>query len=254
MTSDMTSDKLQENILSTYFTLRMGIVVLSVALPLILYFGGKLVGIDLLNSMSAYYGDHGGLLRNWLVGILWVVGSFLYLYKGFSTLENILLNLAGAFAVGVGMVPCNCWKDAVGPNSQLHAFVAVSFFLSMAAVCLLCAGDTISLLPDQKTRDAFKRRYRVIGILLVASPATALLVSYVLRQFDNYKFFVEASGVWMFAAYWLVKSREFSITSAEQRAVHGQLENRKGRGLVPAASGGAVSPAYQRDVAGVPVR
>jgi len=250
----ITSDKLQENVLSTYFTLRMGIVVLSVALPLILYFGGRLGGVDLLNSMSAYYGDHNGLMRNWLVGILWVVGSFLYLYKGFSTLENILLNLAGAFAVGVAMVPCNCWSDVEGPNSKLHAFVAVSFFLSMAAVCLLCASDTISLLPDQKTRDAFKRRYRVIGILLVASPATAVLVSYVLRQFDNYKFFVEAFGVWMFAAYWLVKSREFSITSAEKRAVHGQLENRRGRGIVPAPSGGAVSPAYQRDTAGVPVR
>jgi len=251
----MTSDKLQENILSTYFTLRMGIVVLSIALPLILYFGGKLGSIDLLNSMSAYYGDHDGLMRNWLVGILWVVGSFLYLYKGFSTLENILLNLAGGFAVGVAMVPCNCWSDAVGANSKLHAFVAVSFFLSMAAVCLLCAGDTISLLPDQKTRDAFKRRYRVIGILLVASPATAVLVSYVLRQFDNYKFFVEAFGVWMFAAYWLVKSREFSITSAEKRAVRGQLENRRGRGVVPSPSGGTVSPVSPRgDVVGVPIR
>jgi hypothetical protein len=158
----------------------------------------------------------------------------MYLYKGFSTLENILLNLAGAFAVGVAMVPCNCCSDVDGPSSRLHAFVAVLFFLSMAAVCLLCAGDTISFLPDQKTRDAFKRRYHVIGILLVASPATAVLVSYVLRQFENYKFFVEAFGVWMFASYWLVKSREFSITSAEKRAVRGQLEKRRGRGVEPA--------------------
>jgi hypothetical protein len=250
----MTSDKLQQNILSTYFTLRMGIAVLSVALPLILYFGGKLGGIDLLNSMSAYYGGHDGLMRNWLVGILWAVGSFLYLYKGYSTLENILLNLAGGFAVGVAMVPCNCWSEPSTPTSKPHAFVAVSFFLSMAAVCLFCAADTISLLPDQKTRDAFKRRYRIIGATLVLSPLLALLVSYVLRQFDNYKFFVEAFGVWMFAAYWLVKSWEFSITSAEKRAVHGQLENRKGRGVVPAPAGGIVGPAYQDDAVGVPTR
>ena len=52
----MTSDKLQENILSTYFTLRLGIVILSVALPPVLYFGGQLGGVGLLNSMSAYYG------------------------------------------------------------------------------------------------------------------------------------------------------------------------------------------------------
>jgi hypothetical protein len=248
----MTPDKLQKNILSTYFTLRMGIAVLSVALPLILYFGGKFGGVDLLNSMSAYYGAHNGLMRNWLVGILWAVGSFLYLYKGYSTLENVLLNLAGAFAVGVAMVPCNCWMEPPSPSSKLHAFVAVSFFLSMAAVCLFCAGDTITLLPDQKTRDAFKRRYRIIGTMLVVSPAAALLVSYVLLQFDNYKFFVEAFGVWMFAAYWLVKSQEFSITSAEKRAVRGQLEHRKGRGVVPAQ--GTASPTYEDDAVAVPTR
>jgi hypothetical protein len=230
----MTSDKLQKNILSTYFTLRMGIVVLSVALPLILYFGGKLGGINLLNSMSAYYGDDNGLMRNWLVGILWAVGSFLYLYKGYSTPENVLLNLAGVFAVSVAMIPCNCWDGALGDSSTLHAVVAVSFFLSMAAVCLFCAGDTISLLPDQKTRDRFHRGYRLIGTLLVLSPLAAIAVSYVFRQFENYKFFVEAFGVWIFAAYWAVKSRELSITSAEKRAMYGQLENRRGRGVVPA--------------------
>ena len=47
--------------------------------------------------------------------------------------------LAGAFAVGVAMVPCNCWPEAGGATSKLHAFVAVSFFLSMSAVCLFCA-------------------------------------------------------------------------------------------------------------------
>jgi hypothetical protein len=250
----MTSDKLQQNILSTYFTLRMGIVVLSVLLPVILYVGGKVGGIDLLNSMSAYYGGHSGLMRNWLVGILWTVGSFLYLYKGYSTLENILLNFAGSFAVGVAMIPCNCWPEAIGPDNTLHAVVAVAFFLCMACVCLFCAADTISLLPDQKTRDRFKRQYRIIGVLLVASPLSAIAVSYVLRQFDNYKFFVEAFGVWVFAAYWLVKSREFSITSAEKRALHGQLENRRGRGVVPVAAAGAIHPAHDVDAVGVPSR
>jgi hypothetical protein len=229
----MPSHKLQENILSTYFTLRMGIVGLSVAFPLILYFGARWYGdVGLLNSMSAYYGDHGGLMRNWFVGILWAVGWFLYLYKGFSTLENILLNLAGGFAVAVGMRSCNCWDGAVGPGDKVHGFVAVSFFVSMALVCLLCAGDTISLLPDKKTRDAFRRRYRGIGIALLASPLAAVIASYALEQRDNYKFFIEAFGVWMFGYYWFVKSREFRITSAEKLAAHGKLENRKGDGVV----------------------
>lgn len=233
----MTSDKLQQNILSTYFSLRMGMVVLSAALPIVLSVGGKLGGLDLLTSMSAYYGAQDGLMRNWLVGILWAVGAFLYLYKGFSTLENVLLNLAGLFAVAIAMIPCHCWEGALGDSSTRHAIAAISFFVSMAGVCLFCAGDTIGLLPDQKTKDAFHRRYRLIGTLLVLSPLAAVAISYVFRQFENYKFFVEAFGVWTFAAYWLVKSRELSITSAEKRALRGQLENRRGRGVVPTTQG-----------------
>jgi hypothetical protein len=51
----------------------------------------------------------------------------------------------------------------------------------------------------------------------------------------NYKFFVETFGIYMFGLYWLVKSREISITSAEKLAAHGKLQNVKGRGVVRVA-------------------
>ena len=228
----MTSDKLQKNILSTYFTLRLGIVVLSAAFPLILYIGGKRAGVDLLSSMSSYYGDHDGLMRNWFVGILWTLGWFLYLYKGFSNLENIVLNTAGILAVAVAMIPCNCWDESIVEGNKLHAFAAVSFFLCMAFVCFFCAKDTVNLLPDVKIVDQFRRKYRVIGALLAASPVAAVLVSYAFDRHDSAKFFVEAFGVWVFGYYWWVKSREFRITSAEKLATHGKVENVKRVGLV----------------------
>ena len=223
-----TAEDLRKNILSTYFALRLGIVILSVGLPIVLYVGGKFYGIPFAESMSAYYGEHHGEMRNWFVGILWTVGSFLYLYKGFSPLENVLLNLAGGFAVAVAMVPCNCWTGAQGSSSKLHGFVAVSFFVAMAAVCWFCAEDTISLLPTKADQGRFTRRYRVISFVLLASPAAALIVSYVLTQFDSYKFFIEAFAVWTFAFYWWTKSREFRITSAEKKAIEGRLRRRPG--------------------------
>ena len=223
-----TAEELRKNILSTYFTLRLGIVILSVALPLVLYFGGKLHDIPLADSMSAYYGEHQGEMRNWFVGILWTIGSFLYLYKGFSTLENILLNLAGGFAVAVAMVPCNCWTGAQGPGNKLHGFVAVAFFVAMALVCLFCAKDTIPLLPKKADQDAFRRRYHAIGLVLILSPLAAIGVSYVLDRHNSYKFFIEAFAVWTFAFYWWTKSREFKITSAEKKALEGRLQRRGG--------------------------
>src|SRR5262245_26327112 len=120
--AQMTPDQLRKNIFSTYFTLRLGIVVLAGALPIILGVGGRLWGgVDTLaTSMSAYYGEHGGTMRNWLLGILWTVGAFLYLYKGFSTRENILLNIAGGCAVVLAMVPCNCWSGFEGTSNKVH--------------------------------------------------------------------------------------------------------------------------------------
>jgi hypothetical protein len=230
----MKADELQENILRTYFTLRVGIVGLSVSLPLILYVGGSWWGgvPGLANSISAYYGEHNGAMRDWFVGILWTVGWFLYMYKGFSALENVLLNLAGGFAVGIAMIPCNCWDHHLGHANPWHAVIAVSFFVAMGLVCLVCAGDTIKLLPDKQTQRAFTRRYHGIGIILVASPLAGVIVSYALHEHNQVRFFVEAFGVWTFGYYWWTKSREFRITSAEQLAAQGKVENRKGYGLV----------------------
>jgi hypothetical protein len=228
------SDELQKNIVSTYFSLRLGIVVLSFGLPPILYFGGIWSGqIDhLAHSMSAYYGESEGAMRDWFVGILWGVGWFLYAYKGFSALENYLLNIAGICAVLTAMIPCNCWVGAAEARQVLHYVVAVLFFISMAAVCFFCAKDTIRLLPDDATRNSFKRQYHVIGGILAISPLAAIGVSYILHQFESRTFFVEAFGVWTFAYYWFTKSREFRITAAEQLAAQGKVKNQKGVGLV----------------------
>jgi hypothetical protein len=231
----VTSDKLQANVLSTYFTLRLGIVLLSAALPVVLYVGGRWSGVEgLPGSMSAYYGEHDGAMRDWFVGILCAVGAFLYLYKGFSTLENVLLNAAGLAAIGVAMLPCHCWRGATEPGNVLHAVAAVAFFAAMAGVCLFCANETTSLLPTPEQQRAFKRRYRVIGAVLVLSPAAAIAASYALLVGPSYRFFIEVFAVWTFAAYWLTKSAEFRISSAEKKAVEGQLKTVPGVGAAPA--------------------
>jgi hypothetical protein len=106
----------------------------------------------------------------------------------------------------------------------------------MASVAFFCAGDTLNLLPDEAIRKAFRRRYTIISIVLILSPAAAIATSYLLQVFDSRTFFIEAFGVWTFGYYWLTKSREFRITAAEQRAVCGTLEHIPGRGVIPATT------------------
>jgi hypothetical protein len=227
---EMTSRDLRRNMMRTYFTLRVGIVLLSFALPLVLLaysfinFGGLVEG-----SMSAFYG---GVMRDWFVGILWAIGFFLINYKGFSALEDWLLNFAGLFAVLTAMTPCNCWGDAALTKSAAHTMFAVSFFICMAAVCVFCAGDTLTLLPQQSDRDKFARAYKSIAGLLAVSPLAAVATAYFAQARDSRVFFIEWFAVWVFAAYWAVKSAEFKITAAERRALLGGLKNVKGVGVV----------------------
>ena len=230
----MTAEDLRRNMMSTYFTLRLGIVILSVALPLVLL-GYSLVthGRLVESSMSAFYGADGGAMRNWFVGILWAIGFFLILYKGFSTLEDWLLNFAGGFAVLTAMTPCNCWGQDVVDKSRAHATFAILFFACMVGVCLFCARDTLTLLPKKSDQDRFRNTYYTVALFLFTSPLAALAVAYFARAQGSMVFFIEWFAVWVFAVYWAVKSAEFKITAAERRALYGALKNVKGVGVVP---------------------
>jgi len=234
---EMTPEDLRKNILSTYFTLRIGIVILSAALPLGLYAYSWYVDHGLVEtSMSAFYGAHEGTMRNYFVGVLCAVGAFLILYQGFSPLEDWLLNCAGACAVLTAITPCNCWCDAVVAPSTWHKVFAIAFFGSMVSVVWFCAEDTITILPTEALQKKFKRTYRGIALGLAASPIAAVTVSYLLQNYVSHTFYVEWFGVWVFSFYWFTKSAEFRITSAEKRALRGELKNVKGYGLAPAKS------------------
>jgi hypothetical protein len=244
---EMTSEDLRRNILSTYFTLRVGIVVLSAALPVGLCAYSLSVDHGLVEtSMSAFYGAHDGAMRNWFVGVLCAVGAFLILYQGFSPLEDWLLNAAGGCAVLTAMTPCNCWCDALGDHSTWHKVFAFAFFGSMASVVWFCAEDTITLLTPPALQEKFRRTYRGIAFGLAASPIAALVVSYLLQNYVSRTFYIEWFGVWVFAFYWFTKSAEFKITSAEKRALRGELKNVKSYGLAPANSPAGPPPPPQR--------
>jgi Protein of unknown function (DUF998) len=175
--------------------------------------------------MSAYYHAiaDGKSMRDWFVGILFAVAIFLYLYKGYSAAENIALNLAGAFAVGIAIFPMewNC-GDAC-KDFSVHGFCAISFFLCIAFVCIRCASDTLKRIPDEKTKRRYGRLYKIIGLVMIAAPAIAFALTVLLRQYSSRTFIAEAVGIFAFATYWLAKSRELYVTQVERKALHSEL-------------------------------
>ena len=103
----MKPDDLQIHIFATYANLRIGVVAIAILFPFLLWGGWAIHGISLPDSMSAYYHvtENGKSMRNWFVGILFALGIILYLYKGYSIKENLALNFAGVFALGVAISP-----------------------------------------------------------------------------------------------------------------------------------------------------
>jgi len=247
---DMEPDELRKHISATYVSLRMGIAALGVAFPWILGIGGYLwAHLCLQNSMSAYYHAsvfHGRSMRDIFVGVLFTVGVFLYLYKGWGDLENYLLDAAGAFAIGIAIFPMK-WTDCdlrtcgplmpcPGQAFSVHGFCAISFFFCIAMVCFFCAGDTLPLIPDEQLQNTYKARYKVIGFIMIASMVGAYFLNTVIQS-GRWEFWVEFTGITSFGAYWYQKTIELKKSDAERQALRGELKRRKGqieRGLVPA--------------------
>ncbi len=230
---------LRNHVFSTYITLRYGMAVLGFAFPVLLWAVGKLLyGIELQPSMSHYYfapypdnpGETAFPMRVWFVGLLFAIGAGLFLYKGFTNWENVALNLAGGFAWLVALCPMDIdWKADCGLSP--HGTFAILLFFCLAFVSLFCAVATLEYLPPEPGLQAkFRRGYELLGALMLLSPLAAFVLTLVTSESSRFIFVTEALGVWFFAAYWLVKSREMEKSGAEMRALEAKIRPPKKRG------------------------
>ncbi len=224
----MEARRLQAHITATYRALRAGLVALGLALPWVLWIGGRLAGDPLQRSMSAYYFTP---MRDVFVGTLFAVAALLVLYKGYTVIEDRVLDLAGVLLAGVALFhadPPGC--GAAGPPVNPHGVLAVLFFACIAYVGVFRASDTLGLVHDAARAARFRRTDRLLGALMIASPLVAVVLRLALQApgggARSLAFFAEATGTTVFAVYWLVKSREIALTDSERLAAEGRLATR----------------------------
>jgi hypothetical protein len=239
-TTNPSQSSLQEHIVTTYSALRRGIGLLAMALPVILSLGGFIkYGLVPQDSISAYYHAFvptaqtpglfeiagNGVMRNWFVGILWAISVFLILYRGYGWRENNALNVAGMLLIAVAMFPMGWTCGATCPPVSVHGVSAILFFFAIGYVCIFRSGDTLNLVKDPDARASYQRWYRLIGLVMWVFPlVVAAFEFFKLHPFGTRTvFFIEAAGIWTFAAYWLLKSREISLTNADIAVIQGDL-------------------------------
>jgi hypothetical protein len=257
MTDEKAAGQLMSHELGTYHSLRVILATIGLALPIVVtvagwyqcqpsvgFFGG---------SLSAYYHRLAPFeflsARDLFAGGLFAAAVCLFSYKGFSTKENVALNLAAVFAVGVALLPTAHGPSALNVDEArnscivfvgagyhdsslrpiLHGTSAVLFFLCLAYVSIWRSRDTLRLLNEAK-RESYNRRYMLTGALMIASPIAAVVASKVLT--GSHRIFilsVEALGVWAFSVYWWVKTREMGESNVDVRIATGQVK----RAVVP---------------------
>lgn len=223
----------------------MGLAIIALCFPPWLVVGGKVFGpVRWQDSMSAYYhaspasdrdaqksppqvthpGE--GVMRNWFVGLLFALGIILYLYRGFTDLENWALNLAGVMALGVALCPMAWGPESpgltLGPNFSLHGAFAISLFLCIAYVCIFRASDTLPLLHNAAREQHYHRIYQCLGHLMWIFPVIAWVLSSFLG--GHLVFLAEMLGVEIFAIFWWVKSQEIKESDADHKAMSGTVQ------------------------------
>jgi hypothetical protein len=219
----------------TYFSLRVGVALIALVFPFLLWFGGLHAGFSLRGSMSHYYHSTfkysnpdplpceaekdptikvvpaiylAGTMRDYFVGLLFAVGAILYINKGLTTKENIALNIAGLMAISVALNPM-AWDCHNGPLVSRHGVCAFIFFFAIAYVCFFCSKDTAVFYPDKKQPRSYQIWYRILAWVMGLSPVAAYGF-YLISWQRAYPFWAEFCGIYAFSAYWIVKTVEIS--------------------------------------------
>ncbi len=213
-------NRFRQHIRDTYFSTRIGIAIIGILFPLILWLVGLMLDVELQSSISDYYHTP---MRDVFVGILFAIGASLYLYKGYSTVEDFVLDAAGILAVCVALLPTSCPMDEQCDTFTApfwHGVSAISFFIAIAYICIFRWKDTLNNEEiDEKNQISESRKkiyiliYRILGAAMIALP---LLVWFFYRDTGILVFKLELVAVWVFSAYWIVKTVEINESQLEK--------------------------------------
>ncbi|WP_376087241.1 DUF998 domain-containing protein [Roseomonas sp. CCTCC AB2023176] len=220
---------------SSYYSLRWGLAILAVLFPVLLVLqGGGLAHAQA--SLSAYYhysATHpthygAGTARDIFVGVLFAIGAFLVLYRGYSIREDWAMNVAGVAAIIIALCPMD-WpvngsaEAARTRTATWHFGAAAVFFLTLGVTCAFFSQASLKVLKNAQGRRVYTAIYAVLGMLFALVPG-AIFAVYLLSGRPNdstWVFWFEVAGILIFVTFWAVKSTEIWWIEHE-----GQLKRR----------------------------
>lgn len=218
----------KDHLVISYLSLRKTIGIIGVLMPVVLVAGSAMIGncTHIQPSISDYYHT---AMRDIFVGILCIVGLFLFSYKGYDFLDNTISNLSCLFAIGVALFPC--MPESPLPQCAIHLNVsnplinsihftsATLFFLSLAYMSLFRFTKKA---PNPTPRKLVRNTvYRVCGFIILGCLVLLfiyfLLPDHLTDKLSDYRliFWLESIALWAFGSSWLVKG-EFLLSDIQR--------------------------------------
>lgn len=206
----------------TYLSLCRGMALIAFAFPVYLLFSSYGLGREAAQtSISAFYYT---AERDVLTGVLWAIGSFLFLFKGYTDLENWILNYAGVAALMVATFETAAGGDCAGPGGfTIHGFAAVTFFLAISAVAIFTWKTTLPKVKNEALRIKLQRRYLSAAGIMIVTIGAATVGLLLPRESriglceSNAVFWLEALGVWGFSWFWFARTDEIAYMFDQPR-------------------------------------
>ena len=209
----------------SYYTMRRAVGVTAISLPFVLAIGSVVLSLAgpahalphplLERSISDYYHTP---MRNYLVGSLFAIASFLICTRGYDLRDEITGYVAGGLALIVALVPSvnphhyvyNPFYDDLG---RVHLVAAALMFFVLAYFCLVLFRKTSPHTVLTRRKRHRNSVFLVCGVVMVFCMSVMLSMTVKSIQAKLWPtgvlFWCESLALFAFGTAWLIKGEVF---------------------------------------------
>jgi riboflavin transporter FmnP len=193
--------------------LLMGLIALS--LPIIV---SALAGKSLTSISASYYSG----ARDMFVGLLFIVGAFLFAYNGHSDIESLASKIASLAALFVAYFPTACDSCRSGIASITHHVAATVLFSILAYFCFIPFRRKVKNFGGKKARRSVI--YLVCGWIMIVCMVVIFVTSQVLPKEILMRlrvtYYGEAVALMAFGVAWIAAGKAFRLIADDDEIYH----------------------------------
>ena len=197
-----------------YRALRLLMGAIALSMPFVVR---ALAGESLPSISASYY----TAARDSFVGMLFVVGAFLWAYNGHTPSEGNASRVAALAALCVAVFPTTCSDCQATPVSWIHYIAAVILFSILAYFCLGPFRERTKGQPGKKGRRAkiyFVCGWTIILCMLAAVLAKAVLPADLADKLEV-TFWAEAIALVAFGVAWITAGKFIPLLVDDSEAL-----------------------------------